>query len=79
MSVDEVKVWFDSHRPHCMSNELTEKQQEAVELRNEFEEIMGVMATVNHKLNQFIEGEITHEEYTQWVDDKNEMFESIPL
>ena len=62
-----------------MSNELTEHQEEAVELRNEFEEMMGVMAALKHKLDQFIEGEITEEEYTEWVHEKEEMFDGIGL
>ena len=79
MSVGEVEVRFDSHRPHGMSNELTEDQQDAVELRNDLEEIMGVMAVINNKLNQFIDGEISKEEYVQWVDDNNEMFDEVSI
>lgn len=48
---------------------MTDKKlQNAIDLRNELEEIEGAARTLITKLNQFIEGEITYDEYREWID-----------
>lgn len=52
---------------------------EAVDLRDELDVAIGAMTTVKNKLNQFIEGEITEEEYEEWAEENAEMFDEVSI
>lgn len=49
--------------------------EEAIQLRDEMEVCAGAIQAVVNKLNQFIEGEITQEEYADWVEQNGEMLD----
>lgn len=52
--------------------------EDAEELRDELETTAGILQVFINKLNQLIDGEITEDEYLDWLDDNEEMFVWCP-
>ncbi len=55
------------------------EREEAIELREDLEVLTSVMQTVINKLDQFIDGEITEDEYKEWIENNEGMFDEVAI
>lgn len=58
---------------------MTDEIEEAKELRDNLDVTIDVMIKVKNKLNQFIHGSITEEEYIEWIEANEEMFDEVGI
>lgn len=53
--------------------------EEAIEHRNQLEVTVGAIQATIVQLAKFIDGEITADEYVEWVEENEEMFNEVGL
>jgi hypothetical protein len=53
--------------------------EDAVDIRDKMEDTAGVLQAVIVKLNEYIDGEISSDEYIEWTEEHEEMFDRIRI